>query len=441
MHSMRSLRRAGPLAVAVVVAAACGSSAGENGVRRADEKADVIIRAMSDYYAGLTSFSVDIATYRIVTKDSKSSDAIVLQTVAMRRPNDFSLVQTGADGDLTVKSDGAGVTTYLSDIKQYIVTPAPETFENVVGEPSQQPMRLALEQLSVLGALILGNPYNWLMKDVATARYVALEQLDGGSYHHIMLSHKEADWNLWIATGGMPLLKLMVPDLSRAIAAASRESPELSGVKLDITMLFENWSVNARIPDSRFAFEPPRGSRRVRRFSIDELPHGMLGKTVAPLRLALLDGGELDLASHRGKAVVILEFWASWSRASRRRLPIVAKVAARYADRGVVFCAVNQGEDKQTVRECLRKLCPEVTGGAVAIDRDSNAARRCGVTSVPQTIIIGRDGRVKAAHVAPPAARTDPVDEKRAKKLEKEFAEELKREIEALVAPRRAANE
>jgi len=46
---------------------------------------------------------------------------------------------------------------------------------------------------------------------------------------------------------------------------------------------------------------------------------------------------------------------------------------------------------------------------------------------------------VKAAHVAPPAARTDPVDEKRAKKLDKEFTEELKREIEALIAPRRAA--
>jgi len=441
MHSMHTLRHAGPLALAVVVAAACGSSAGANGVRRTDEKADAIIRAMSDYYAGLTSFSVDIATYRIVTKDSKSSDAMVLQTVAMRRPNDFSLVQTGADGDLTVKSNKSGVTTYLSDIKQYIVTPAPETFESVVHEPSQQPMRLALEQLSVLGALVLGDPYNWLMEDVATVEYVALEQLDGGSYHHVVLSHKEADWNLWIATGSTPLLKLMVPDLSRAIEAASKQSPELSGVKLDITMLFENWAVNAKIPDSRFVFRPPPGSRRVERFSVDDLPHGMLGKRIPPLRLALLEGGELDLASHRGKAVVVLEFWASWSRASRRRLPVVAKVAARYADRGVVFYAVNQGEDRETVRKSLREICPEIEGGAVAIDRDSEAARKCGVTSVPQTIIVGRDGTVKAAHVAPPAARAERIDEERTKKLEKKFTAELEKELEALVAPRRAANE
>ena len=41
--------------------------------------------------------------------------------------------------------------------------------------------------------------------------------------------------------------------------------------------------------------------------------------------------------------------------------------------------------------------------------------------------------------MAPPPPRTGPVDEKRAKELEKEFAEELERELEALVAPRRAA--
>ena len=67
--------------------------------------------------------------------------------------------------------------------------------------------------------------------------------------------------------------------------------------------------------------------------------------------------------------------------------------------------------------------------------------QRARTTSVPQTIIIGRDGRVKAAHVAPPSARSGPVDEKRAKELEREFTLELERELEALLAPRRAATE
>ncbi|MHC4248119.1 MAG: DUF2092 domain-containing protein [Planctomycetota bacterium] len=423
MYPMRFLRLARVLAAAVVLAGAVAPLSEANGVRRLDEKADEVLRAMADYYTGLESFSVDVATYRVVTKDEKSRDAIVLQTVAVRRPNGFSLVQTGADGELTVKSDGAAVTTYLAEIRQYIVTPAPETFEHVARDSSQQPMRLALEQISVLGALILGDPYDWLMEDVASVEYVALEKLDGGAYHHVVLSHKDTDWNLWIASGGMPLLKMMIPDLTRAIAAAAKDSPELADVKLDVTMLFENWSVNAEIPDSRFAFAPPPGARRVDRFSLEGSPHGMLGQKVPPLKLALLGGGEMDLASHRGKAVVVLEFWASWSKACRRRLPLVAKVASRFADRGVVFCAVNQGEDEKAVREFLKEIGLDALKVTVAMDRDSEAARRCGVMSVPQTIVIGRDGKVRAAHVGESA----------------DLAKELAKELEALVRPKRAA--
>ncbi len=428
MYPKRILRRAGVLAVAVVLAGPGASLAQTKSLRRVDKRADEVLRKMAKFYTGLRSFSVDVATYRVVTKGEKSKDAIVLQTVAMRRPNGFSLVQTGADGKLTVKSDGSAVTTYIAEIRQYIVTPAPESFERVARETSQQPMRLALEQISILGALVLGDPYEWLMDDVFTVDYVALEKLDGAAYHHVVLKHKDTDWNLWIGSGRMPLLKMMVPDLTRALAAATKDSPDLEGVKLDVTMLFENWSVNAELPDSQFVFAPPRGARRVERFSLDDSPNVMLGRTVPTLKLALLGGGEMDLASHGGKAVVVLEFWASWCRPCRRRLPLVAGVAARFADRGVVFCAVNQGEDAKTVRAFLDEIGLDVP---VATDRDSGAARICGVMSIPQTIVIGRDGTVKAVHVGDSAGRTD--------RLEKELKEELEKELEALVAPKCAA--
>ncbi len=423
MHPMRFLRLARVLAAAVVISGAVASRAEAGGVRRTDDKADTVLRAMAEYYTCLRSFSVDVATYRVVTKGEKSKDAIVLQTVAMRRPNGFSLVQSGADGDLTVKSNGKAVTTYLAEIRQYIVTPAPDSFERVARDSSQQPMRLALEQISVLGALVLSDPYDWLMEDVASVKYVALEKLDGGVYHHVVLVHEDTDWNLWIASDGAPLLKMMIPDLTRAITAAAKDSPDLAGVKLDVTMLFENWAMNPEIPDARFAFDPPPGARRVERFSLEESPHGMLGQRVPPLKLTLLGGGEMDLASHRGSKVVVLEFWASWSRPCRARLPAVAEVAARFADRGVVFCAVNQGEDEKTVREFLKGTGVDPAATVVATDPDSEVARLCGVTSVPQTIVIGRDGKVRAAHVGASDG----------------LAKELERELEALVRPKRAA--
>jgi len=103
--------------------------------------------------------------------------------------------------------------------------------------------------------------------------------------------------------------------------------------------------------------------------------------------------------------VVILDFWASWCPPCVRGLPVVTKAANEYKDKGVVFYAVNVREDRQTIGKFLdeKKLdCP------VALDKDGKVGDLYGVEGIPQTVLIGKDGRVQSVHVgfAPQVEKT-----------------------------------
>jgi hypothetical protein len=79
-----------------------------------------------------------------------------------------------------------------------------------------------------------------------------------------------------------------------------------------------------------------------------------------------------------------------------RGLPILAEVAEKYKDRGVVFYAVNVREKPETIRNFLEKRELKIK---VALDSEGEASERYGVTGIPQTVLIGKDGSVQVVHV------------------------------------------
>ncbi len=104
----------------------------------------------------------------------------------------------------------------------------------------------------------------------------------------------------------------------------------------------------------------------------------------------------MNLADHKGKDIVILDFWATWCGPCVAALPQVAEVAAAYRARGVVFYAVNQREEAATVTQFLTDKQLNIP---VAMDVKSEAAQAYRVSGIPQTVIIGRTGNVEVVHV------------------------------------------
>lgn len=121
----------------------------------------------------------------------------------------------------------------------------------------------------------------------------------------------------------------------------------------------------------------------------------MEGQSAINFNLPLLDGGTLELAAHRDKDIVLLDFWASWCPPCRAGLPAIARLGKKYAERGVAVYAINKEEDSNTVREFLDESGIEVT---VAMDESGKVGDLYGVHSIPRTLIIDRKGIVRAEH-------------------------------------------
>lgn len=119
------------------------------------------------------------------------------------------------------------------------------------------------------------------------------------------------------------------------------------------------------------------------------------GKTAEPRNFTLprLDKpGKLELTSLRGK-VVVLNFWASWCVPCKQEAPALESVWHEYRDRGVVVLGVDSEDFSGDARDFMRRYkitYPVVREGG----RDLYGPY--GVTGVPETRIIGRNGKYVA---------------------------------------------
>jgi thiol-disulfide isomerase/thioredoxin len=169
-------------------------------------------------------------------------------------------------------------------------------------------------------------------------------------------------------------------------------------MKIDASILTNDWAINKPSTADQFAFTPPAGSAKVDTAEDIFAPpqHPLVGKVAPAVDVKLLDGGEFKLADHKGKDVVIIDFWATWCGPCVQSLPIINQVAKDYADKGVVFYAMNIREDDATIKPFLAQHKLDMT---VALDSDGSVATEYQASGIPQTVIVDRNGVIHAIHV------------------------------------------
>jgi peroxiredoxin len=103
-------------------------------------------------------------------------------------------------------------------------------------------------------------------------------------------------------------------------------------------------------------------------------------------------------------------------------LPSITETAAKFKDKGVVFYAVNQGEEASIIKEFL---AAQKLATPVALDLEGNVGTAYGVEGIPQTVIIDKHGKIQVVHVG--------AGEK--------IGEQLTNELEAVLAGKELADE
>lgn len=107
------------------------------------------------------------------------------------------------------------------------------------------------------------------------------------------------------------------------------------------------------------------------------------------------EGRTVKLSDLRGK-VVLIDFWASWCRPCRIENPNVKRVYDKYQRKGFEILGVSLDRTKEAWVEAIRqdglpwKHCSDLASW------NNSAAQTYGVSSIPYTVLVDRDGKVLA---------------------------------------------
>jgi cytochrome c biogenesis protein CcmG, thiol:disulfide interchange protein DsbE len=127
-----------------------------------------------------------------------------------------------------------------------------------------------------------------------------------------------------------------------------------------------------------------------------------VGSMAPAFTLHRLEGpGKISLAAYRGKPVV-LNFWASWCEPCKSEAAVLERDWSSYRDRGVVFLGVDYHDLSSDAR---RFVSAHALTFPMLEDGSGKVTGSYGISQVPETYVLNRQGRV-VAHLAGPI--TDP---------------------------------
>lgn len=125
----------------------------------------------------------------------------------------------------------------------------------------------------------------------------------------------------------------------------------------------------------------------------------LVGQMAPPLKAPRIDGkeGEIDLAKHQGK-VVLLDFFASWCQPCVVQAPAIAAVVGEYRPKGVVALGVSfdRRETAPNLPAFLNRHGIDYPVGGDLLGWDGELDDAYHVDGIPAVVIVGRDGRVAA---------------------------------------------
>jgi cytochrome c biogenesis protein CcmG/thiol:disulfide interchange protein DsbE len=124
-------------------------------------------------------------------------------------------------------------------------------------------------------------------------------------------------------------------------------------------------------------------------------PTALIGKPLPARALSPLAGGPATPLTAEVQGPTIVNAFASWCVPCAEENPALLALKAE----GARVIGVAYKDDPANTRAFLARLGDPFA--AVLVDRDGRAGVDLGISGVPETFLVGRDGKVVAKHVGP----------------------------------------
>ena len=116
--------------------------------------------------------------------------------------------------------------------------------------------------------------------------------------------------------------------------------------------------------------------------------------TAPDFTLRSLEGRNLRLAEQRGQ-VVLVNFWATWCGPCKQEMPHLNRLYDKYRSSGFVLLGINVDEDARQASGTAAKYGLHFP---VLFDADKAVVKLYDLQSMPATVLIDRDGKVRYLH-------------------------------------------
>ncbi len=131
---------------------------------------------------------------------------------------------------------------------------------------------------------------------------------------------------------------------------------------------------------------------------ISAVPSALIGQPAPETKLPPLEGTDLpglDSAAFAGK-VTLVNVWASWCAPCREEHPLLLALSQ---DRRFTIAGLNYKDKPENARRFLGELGNPYR--AIGVDDAGRTAINWGVYGVPETFLVGKDGKIVYKHVGP----------------------------------------
>ncbi len=241
------------------LALAAGSATGAGTI---DPDADTILRSMSTYLGGLSTFSAtaDVDT-EFVDLEGQKLQLSSSTSIGVERPAKLHVRRQGVVADMELIYDGNLLTLFGKKANAYFQVESPGTIDDVVDA-----VRSDIGLHAPGADLMYADPYPGLASGATSGKYYGTAMVNGVECHHLAFRKAQVDWQLWVKTGDEPLpMKYIIT--TKWVTGAPQHS-----------IRFRNWNTKPQIDAKQFSFSAPEGAIRLEAISVDATGEPMIGE-------------------------------------------------------------------------------------------------------------------------------------------------------------------
>ncbi len=245
-HRMRGLALA--LALALSIGGSVGAQSTEPNQQAIDEEAMAILMRFAEFLAKAERFSLKVEIgFDVLQEWGQKIEFGASRKAIIRRPDRARMEfkrRDGAEGGVIF--DGKQISVFNRIEKVYATAPRSGNLDAALDYLIEK-----LDMPTPLSDLFYSDVPSLLREKVSSLRYIGEATVTGHLCDHLAGRRDEADYQLWIAKSGEPVLRRIV--ITHPLEEAQPQ----------FWAQFLEWDFSPDVPDSLFEFKPPKGAERI----------------------------------------------------------------------------------------------------------------------------------------------------------------------------------